>query len=157
MRCRRELAPSKPKAQASTEVDAERGIAHYFFILLVQSVLDVRIASDVRGDGIPSAQVHAGISGRVVDAEAEEIGIGAAADDAGAEIRPPSGSEITQQQAPRVFGTAQQRRTCGMERIKGKGSFQNLRGVVGVAAVEDEVARETTLEFHFGAVGHGLD
>ena len=53
------LAPSKPKAQARAEVDTERGIAHNFFIVLVERILNVRVCGDMLCEGIPSAEIDA--------------------------------------------------------------------------------------------------
>ena len=56
-----------------SDICSQSGVSHDFLIWLVESVLEIRVGRDPRGDGVPSAEIYAGVAGGVVDAVAEEI------------------------------------------------------------------------------------
>jgi hypothetical protein len=108
-----DLFSSQAEAEAGAEIHRQRGIADDFVVAAVEGVLDVGIGGDSRGDGIPSADIDADVSGGVVDVEAFKVRIRAAADETASKICAPTHTEIIQHQSSGVFGPAEKRRTGG--------------------------------------------
>jgi len=146
-------SPPMRKRNPAAEVDGERGIADDLVVAAVESVLDIGIGGDAGVDGVPSAEIGANVAGGVVDVEAVEIIVGAAADEASTEVRSPTAAEIRQQRGGGVFGTAQQRLAGVVLRVDGSGIAENLSGCVSVCGIEQHPAAELGLQFDLGALG----
>ncbi len=72
----RQLLSSDSESHACPDVYSQGRVADDFLILLVEGIFEVHVAGDTRSHCIPSAEIDARIAGRVVDAVAEEVGIG---------------------------------------------------------------------------------
>src|ERR1700690_1084332 len=125
--------------------------------MVVERVLDVGVGGDAGIDGVPSAEIEAGVAGGVVDAEAIEIGVGAATDEACADVSAPAGAEPGEEAGGGVFG-AEQEGVSGIER-ETEGARWGAVGIVegfgrgvGVGGGELELARDASLHFELGSV-----
>jgi hypothetical protein len=63
------LAPAETKPESGTEVDPQRGVSDYFFVVLIQRIFDVQVAGHVGVDLVPASEVDASISRRMLDAQ----------------------------------------------------------------------------------------
>ena len=107
----------------------------------------------IRGrDGVPSAEIYASVTGRVVDAVAEEIRIGASADETSAQICSPPAAQVSQQQTSRMLGTPDQGLAGLEQRIEGERLLQNLRRSVGVGAVERQFCQRPSVKLQLRAM-----
>src|SRR5215472_3290374 len=154
---RADLLASNPKAQPRPEINPQRGISNYLFILLVEGVLHVDIRGHSRMDRIPSPEVDARVSGRVIEPETKKIRVRPAPDKASAEARTPARPKIIQQQASRMLRPAQQRLSGKKQRTaeilrRAQRRFENLRRGVVVRRVKRQLIRNLPLEFDLGAL-----
>lgn len=106
-------------------------------------------------DGVPSAEVGADVSGGVVDPETVEVGVGAASDEAAAEVRSPASSEIRQEKSGGMFRAAEERLSGIVDCIERRRIVEVLRGSVGVGGIEQETRAEFRAKGEFGTVGEG--
>ena len=82
------LFSSHSDAEAGTEIDGQRGVAHDFVVAAIQGVLDIDKSGEPRMDRIPSAYIGANVSGGVIDVETQKIGVGAASHETSGEFPP---------------------------------------------------------------------
>src|SRR5271163_4788933 len=82
--CPLELFPSDAEAEAGAEVDGQGGVAYYLVVAAVEGVFDIGIRGDAVVDGVPSADIGADVARGMIDAEAVEVVVRAAADEASA-------------------------------------------------------------------------
>ena len=67
------LVAADSESDSCSDICSESGVSHDFLIWLVEGVLEIRVGGDAGGDGVPSAEIDAGVAGGVVDAVAEKI------------------------------------------------------------------------------------
>src|ERR1039458_1805221 len=58
---------SKAEAHSGAEVCPQSGISQHLVVVIVQSVIHVRVCRDVVADGVPAAEIEAGITRGIVD------------------------------------------------------------------------------------------
>ena len=88
----------------------------------------------------------------MVDVEAKEIVVGAAAYETSTQIRSPATAEIRQQHGGGVFRPPKQRLTDVVLRIDGRGVLENFSRRVSVGRVEKHPGAKFGLQFDFGAL-----
>ncbi len=150
------LLSSDSESHAGPDVNPQRRVTHDFLILLVESVFHVYIAGDSGSHCIPTAEIDARISGRVVDVVAQEIGVGPPSDKTSAEIGSPSIAEVGQHHRSRMLGTPDQWLARLEERIEGKRLFEDLGRSVGIGPVERQPGQGPSVKLQFGSMRQGL-
>src|SRR4029453_9411216 len=95
--------PPNSKAKARPNGHSQRRIPDDFLVLLVECVFDIRVGCHPRTERVPSAQIHVGVAGRVVNSETEEVGVSAPANKTSPNIRSPAIAQVVQQQTARMF------------------------------------------------------
>src|SRR5690348_6425840 len=71
------LLATQPEPHSRPEISAQRWVANHFLIVAVKLVLHVHISGHPRGHSVPATQIHTCVSCHVIEAQAEEIGVGA--------------------------------------------------------------------------------
>src|SRR6476646_5024819 len=99
------LIPPQPKPQPSPKINPQRRIPDDFFMLLIQSILNIQVRRHMRLDCIPSSQIDARVPRRMINPEPEKIRVWTPPNETSAYIRTPSTPQIIQQQTTRVLRT----------------------------------------------------
>src|ERR1035437_4821741 len=102
---------SKAEAHPGAEVGPQSGISQHLVVVIVQRIIHVRVSGDVVTDGVPAAEIEAGITRGMVDGRnvsEEEVGVRALSDCGDAKKSSPALPGISQQQHARLLGTPQQ-------------------------------------------------
>src|ERR1700680_613483 len=153
--------PSDSEPHSRPEICSQRWISDYFFVVFVESVLEIYIGCDPGSERVPAAHIHAHVPRRVSDAESKEIRVWPSPHKASSQISSPALSEISDQRCGRVLGTPYERlsrREQGITKVRrgAQGRLQNLRRSVGVRGVQGQSRDDFTLKFNFGPVSERL-
>src|ERR1019366_10440016 len=100
------------EAHPGAEVGPQSGISQYLVVVIVQRVIHIRVCRDVVADGVPAAEIEAGITRGIVDGRnvsEQEVRVRALPDCGDAEESAPALPDISQQHHACLLGTAQQR------------------------------------------------
>src|ERR1035437_4943792 len=101
----------KTKPHPGAEVCPQSGISQHLVVVIVQRVIHIRVCRDVVADGVPAAEIEAGITRGMVDGRnvsEQEVSVRARPDCGDAKKSSPALPGISQQQHARLLGTPQQ-------------------------------------------------
>src|ERR1035437_394107 len=103
-----------PKAEPhpGAEVCPQSGISQNLVVVIVQRVIHIRVCRDMVADGVPAAEIEAGITRGIVDGRnvsEEEVGVRTLPDCGDAKESAPTLPSIGQQHHASLLGTPQQR------------------------------------------------
>ena len=108
---------------------------------MIQDVFPIGVGRYSRIDFVPAADIQKKIAGRVIDAEAVKIGVGAWTHETASEISTPTRTEVGEQRCGGVPGPADKWASLGIRRRRAWGRQKELGRSVSVRRVPGEPLR----------------